>query len=112
MGHNSNNSKRVASRIMAAGLGISAVGMTVSMFVATPAHADTSYAVIPSTGVTATTTFPPSTDGSTTIEAAAKSGLAFTGADVTGTAIGGAVAIGLGGAVLLASRRRHSSPAD
>ncbi len=88
-------------------LGALAVLMTLG-FMASPAKAQTTggttYPVIqPSAATTTTTTVAPTT--TTTV---AHHGLAFTGADITMTVGASAIALGAGGVLVLASRKRKA----
>ena len=73
---------------------------------ATPARAQT-YAIT-QPGHSTTTTVAPTTTSTTTIKKAT-GGLAFTGADITVTMGAAAVALGAGGLLVMASRKRKAA---
>jgi hypothetical protein len=97
------NRRRFAGAAAAVLLGLVALVASLGLL-ATPARAQT-YAIVQAGHSTTTTTVAPTT---TTLKKAT-GGLAFTGADITVTMGVAAVALGAGGVLVMASRRRKAA---
>jgi hypothetical protein len=102
MGYNRRGPARAALALL---FGILAIAVTVGLFTATPAKAQTYPITQPATGGT-TTTVAPTTTTKPVVKAG---GLAFTGADITVTMGVAAAALGAGGVLVLVSRRRKAA---
>lgn len=101
MGHNRHGATRTVGAVL---LGILTLALAVGLFTATPARAQT-YPIISGGSATTTTTVEPTT---TTVKKAT-GGLAFTGADITVTMGAAAACLGVGGALVLVSRKRKAA---